>query len=783
MTGNKRSTRFPYNIVKGESVPLRQRTRGLCLLAVYVPLITIPWILTCILAQRPVNATSYKNHRGFPQEQIDGFRYWKNAVDVLNSIAGLITIPLLSALLAQAAVVFCQRTHPEQFLSVLDVFALADRGWTNVAAIWRSIQFRHSKNTSRTRWAGSFLLPAATLILLGALQQPLYQILVHVDTTFVAGCSDTRYQYRSRNVSHCTESMSIAYKPIGVDMEPAQMERIYHNMFLSRVTSSLATVSLYEEQPHLWSDEMSANVWIRSRSSWSNTIDDEYKSLSPWLPGFSTADYELPRFFVAGFPANSTTGVLREHAMRFNSSIQCEEIDRASFPSPCPGERPFSVSLQKANDTQIRVCVPGMVGSFPWTRARSRQDLTEELYLDVWDGISTGVESGRNIRPINATMRCEAKTTRGFFELGNIWNNDTYGSLLDQWPSRGPMLEEFNDWVATSMSGNGFVPTEQYVFRRSHLTLLITIRDDYDGEVDLEPYYTETPSAKWGVSGPLTMSAIALFGNASWLSNVISYTANMTYEDEDDRDTLSWRQICASMPFANLVVNGAGGFGPTQACARVDSSLAAGRNLRPMDLLRLIHEWIMVLAPTEGERKMDMVESLMQISLFTAHQTMLTFYSPNVMGRYGQVGGVLGRTVYSSPGQMLHKPTMSKAALIVLSILIVLQLLGLGYLAYYISYSPTWAGALNALAIAQMGASLGHRNLLPSVGTITKEDQDALSHVNGLIGAVGREDEDEGSQTRLAPDVKSDHKALDIELQEVDTKGPYAYVEQSTATI
>jgi hypothetical protein len=141
---------------------------------------------------------------------------------------------------------------------------------------------------------------------------------------------------------------------------------------------------------------------------------------------------------------------------------------------------PFSVSLQKANDTQIRVCVPGKVGSFPWTRSRSRQDLTEELYLDLYDGIPTGVDSGRNIQTVNATIRCEAKTTRGFFELGNIWNNDTYGSLLGQWPSRGAMLEEFNDWVATSLSGNGFVPTEQYVFRSLYLTLLIIARDDYD---------------------------------------------------------------------------------------------------------------------------------------------------------------------------------------------------------------------------------------------------------------------------------------------------------------
>jgi hypothetical protein len=114
-------------------------------------------------------------------------------------------------------------------------------------------------------------------------------------------------------------------------------------------------------------------------------------------------------------------------------------------------------------DTDVRVCVPGEMGAFPWTRSRNRQDITEQLYLDIRDGDSSGKHSQAAYRNISATIRCEAKTTRGFFEPGNTWNNDTYSGLLDKWPSHEDMLDEYNDWVLTSIGGAGFVPSERYV--------------------------------------------------------------------------------------------------------------------------------------------------------------------------------------------------------------------------------------------------------------------------------------------------------------------------------
>jgi hypothetical protein len=467
MTGSKTVDDFLDKFGNRRSVPLKHRSGAFWLLALYIPLITLPWVLTCILAQRPINATSYINHKGFSDPDIRNFRNWKNAVDVLNSIAGLITIPFLSALLAQAAVVFCQRTHPGQFLGLQDLFALADRGWTNIAALWRCVRSRPGQAASGTKWAGSFLLPAACLILLGALQQPLHQILVNMETTVVTTCRDTQYQYKSSNATHCVGHKGSDYRPIGIDIEPTQMAHIYHPKFLPRLISDLASISLNEEQPNLWSDYMSRSSWLHSRSMGSDMLDESYKSLRPWIPRFASETNDLPKFFVAGLAANSSTGVLREHIMRLNSSVQCKEIDRNSFPSPCPGMSPFATTLRKANDTTIRVCVPGETGTFPWTRSRNRQDLTEELYLDLVDADRFFGTIGERLTNMSTTIRCEAKTTRGYFELGNTWNNNTYGELLDRWPSREHMLDNSNNWVDQGFGkSGGFIPSEMCVKQR-----------------------------------------------------------------------------------------------------------------------------------------------------------------------------------------------------------------------------------------------------------------------------------------------------------------------------
>jgi len=71
--------------------PLRYRTRALWLLGFYVLLIVIPWVLTCVLAHRPISASSYVRQQGFLNHEVSNMHKWKIAVDVLNAISGVIT--------------------------------------------------------------------------------------------------------------------------------------------------------------------------------------------------------------------------------------------------------------------------------------------------------------------------------------------------------------------------------------------------------------------------------------------------------------------------------------------------------------------------------------------------------------------------------------------------------------------------------------------------------------------------------------------------------------------
>jgi hypothetical protein len=219
------------------------------------------------------------------------------------------------------------------------------------------------------------------------------------------------------------------------------------------MSSDLASISMDEPQPNLWSDMLTKSLAMKAGY---NSFEGSLKSLRNWVIQYNPVKEGKPRFFVASVPANSTTGVLRQHLMRLNSSVTCKEIDRASFPETCPGEGPFTVSLKNSNDFNVRICAPGKVGVFPWSLSRNRQDISEELYMDLWDSADWGNFKDQKV---NATIHCEAKTTRGYFEMGNARNNNTYTPLLSTWPSREEMARDFNDWVNDMRMG--YIPSEK----------------------------------------------------------------------------------------------------------------------------------------------------------------------------------------------------------------------------------------------------------------------------------------------------------------------------------
>lgn len=144
---------------------LQYRWKSLVLVAFYVPILVLPWVLTCMLAVRPLGAVSYLNQRnGLTLAQMNQIELVNDASRVLNAVAAVATIPLTSALLAQAAVVYTQRHRQNQRLNLAQLFALADKGWSDIAVLWRALHGKGGPN-SWFLWLGILLISISKSII------------------------------------------------------------------------------------------------------------------------------------------------------------------------------------------------------------------------------------------------------------------------------------------------------------------------------------------------------------------------------------------------------------------------------------------------------------------------------------------------------------------------------------------------------------------------------------------------------------------------------------------
>lgn len=141
------------------------RKTSMWLLIFYVPLLLIPWILTCVLSGHPGDsqdtARQYLPQSGLMPNGVLSILSWVAAIRTLGSIAGVATIPVMSALLGQAAVVYTQRRKQGQELSMRQTFTLADRRWSDITVLYDAF-----KNRGSARPASRFLWLAMALILL-----------------------------------------------------------------------------------------------------------------------------------------------------------------------------------------------------------------------------------------------------------------------------------------------------------------------------------------------------------------------------------------------------------------------------------------------------------------------------------------------------------------------------------------------------------------------------------------------------------------------------------------
>ncbi|KAH8895500.1 hypothetical protein GQ53DRAFT_820327 [Thozetella sp. PMI_491] len=407
-------------------------------------------------------------------------------------------------------------------------------------------------------------------------------------------------------------------------------------------------------QPHLWAENPGGSY----ATAVEGTLGRYYGSYA-----------KGQGFFVSAQPNDTTTGMYRFHALRLNSSASCTKVEPTSRDSICSSEPAFAASWASDNVT-IEICAPGKVGVSPWNVAtKDAQTITEELFISF--------VSAR--RYIDVTLHCVARSTLGYFELGNNFNNLNRSSLLPTFPSD---TTSFDD---------------RHAPRRTH------VYTDWSDEYNVA---TRDPSAPT-LPGPLMISTLALFGNSSFfkvLVNSNSSTVNGAIQ-----------ALCTLKPFP---------------FRRVDRSILPDCTYiqdASLTLLDLVYNLISRIEAYPQET--------LEVPMFFANEAVLSAavngYSPL------SSGGSLGE-IWTSPGVELRYPSVSLVGMIIVSILMGAQGLIIILLLVYLYHVPAWTETLDALAIARITTQIKDGDAIRRLGLrhLTFNDAKPLLGVEAMVGAI-----------------------------------------------
>lgn len=393
----------------------RRSPEALFLALFYAALVLAPWTIICVLADRPITTDHYGGATGYydgyvrgkdPRTQYRKNERWYHAARTIQVIASVLTLPLISAICARAAVIFMQR---QQSLKMPQLMTLADRGWMDLATYGRiyTMQWGH--------YGSPFLLFALLVSLLGLIISPIQSIFL------------TSQAVKTPTDLQRVNSLWDILTHVNTTAEFSSKDR---NIVTIMTRAALTTATTSETHPQLWPG---ANA---SCDPFSREVYDSYKKDPCPRKGATFENISAyPDPFLAPLPANFHTGLLRQFLPRINSTSQIQSISEAEFPANCD-TLPGAFFVEYTNTSQFRdtdtmqtwglkACMPANVTASPWRATHDRHDFVEELFLDVrLDGYNA---EGRD----RAIHKITLATTSGYFELPNYMNGGVAGFLLD----------------------------------------------------------------------------------------------------------------------------------------------------------------------------------------------------------------------------------------------------------------------------------------------------------------------------------------------------------------
>jgi hypothetical protein len=190
------------------------------------------------------------------------------------------------------------------------------------------------------------------------------------------------------------------------------------------------------------------------------------------------------------------------------------------------------------------------------------------------------------------------------------------------------------------------------------------------------------------------MAAISLFGNMSFF-DLATQTWNSTF-DNTTADAIAYNRLCSLVPFARLdpILPYHRDYRPGKfpAC-----SASMPRAYDPKTMREYLSAWL------HGFNDTQQATRAISIATFLVNEATLTMdkWLPKyTFGLSSRSTG--GRTIYTGSGATIHKPKLSFAAIIIVSCVLLLEIVGLAILTWLIYRSPSEAPRLDVTTFTKL---------------------------------------------------------------------------------
>ena len=416
---------------------------------------------------------------------------------------------------------------------------------------------------------------------------------------------------------------------------------------VARLRNELSSVAYNDYQPTLW-QEGSPKCTANTSSDFEYT-DECYEGGTTF-----TNIASLLGPYLAQIPSGYSTGLLTQYMPRMNSSVSFANVTHAEFPSNCDsmGNAFYSHYIYNKTLLNVQVCIPN-AGSELWKSTRDRQDISEQMFLDVYWGTSTNeVSMGQN--PPNATFQLVVNTTLGYFELPNYNKSGAAGPLL----ANDPTSICRNDTDGCSMP---------WVSKRSVQV----------GESKSTYGLDQSTNV-----GPLTLMTQGLFGPGSFIATQFTQFLSSQFQNQTEEDILHGGSGVA-LVIAPLILLAKPDENPQQS-----QFFPQPRN--DIDGYSAVSQWLAAFYDIE------FMQNALHAGIILACQAWL--------------GSVEGRLdIYYDMGLDSERVKISPAGVILISILLAIDLALMIGLGVYVRFSYTWTASYDSSAMMRQGAACANR--------------------------------------------------------------------------